>query len=70
MPRRGDTGANEDAPVPLTGIEVSSPDREQVLEALRLNRRILYEPQPDAEVDEAAVRRTIYRLLDQLADLS
>ena len=47
-----------------------SPDREQVLDALRLNRTILHEPQPDAEVDEPAVRRTIDRLLDQRADLS
>ena len=65
---RDETGADEEAPVTLTGIEVSGGDREQVLEALRLNRQILHEPQPEAEVDEAAVRRTIDRLLDRLPD--
>lgn len=52
--------------VTLTGIEVSGGDREQILEALRLNRQMLHTPQPDAEVDEAAVRATIDDLLDQL----
>ena len=52
MPRPDDTGADADAPVTLTGVEVSSPNREQVLDALRLNRTILHEPQPDAEVDD------------------
>jgi len=70
MPRRDDAGADEDAPVPLTGVEVFSRDREQLLEVLRLNRKILHEPQPDAEVDVSAVRRAIDRLLDQLTDLS
>ncbi|MFB6246983.1 MAG: hypothetical protein ABEL97_00255 [Salinibacter sp.] len=65
-----ETGADEEAPVTLTGIEVSGGNREQVLEALRLNRQILHEPQPDAEVDEAAVRRTIDALLEQLRDAS
>ena len=61
-----ETGADDEAPVTLTGIEVSGGDREQLLEALRLNRQILHEPQPEAEVDEAAVRQTIDRLLEQL----
>lgn len=51
---------------PLTGIEVSSGDREQILEALRLNRQVLHDPQPEVEVDEDAVRSTIDELLDQL----
>jgi hypothetical protein len=55
-----------DAEVELTGIEVSGGNREQVLQALRLNRQILHTPQPDAQVDEAAVRATIDTLLDQL----
>jgi len=70
MPRRDDPGADDDSPVTLTGISVSSAGREQVLVALRLNCKMLHEPQPDAEVDEAAVRRTIDRLLNQLADRS
>jgi hypothetical protein len=65
---RNETGADEEAPVTLTGIEVAGDDREQLMEALRLNRQMLHEPQPAAEVDEAAVRRTIDRLLDRLAD--
>lgn len=67
---RSETGPDEKAPVILTGIEVSSSDREQVLKALRLNRQILHEPQPGAEVDEAAVRRTIDAMLEQLQDAS
>jgi hypothetical protein len=67
---RDESEADSDAPVTLTGIEVSGGDREQVLEALRLNRQMLHEPQPDAEVDEAAVRRTIDALLDRLRDAS
>jgi hypothetical protein len=63
---RDETGADEEAPVTLTGIEVTGDDRDQLLEALRLNRQMLHEPQPEAEVDEAAVRRTIDRLLDRL----
>lgn len=58
------------AKVTLTGIEVSGGDREQILEALRLNRQILHDPQPDADVDEAAVRSTIDDLLDQLNNVS
>lgn len=65
-----DTENDDDTSLTLTGIEVTSADREQILEALKLNRQILYEPQPDAEVDEAAVRRTIDALLDQLNDAS
>ncbi len=61
-----DANTNDDSPVTLTGIEVSSGDREHILEALSLNRQLLHEPQPDAEVDEAAVRDTIDALLDQL----
>jgi hypothetical protein len=60
-----DPDAN-DAPVTLTGIDVSGGDREQILQALRLNRQMLHAPQPDAQVDEAAVRATIDDLLDQL----
>jgi hypothetical protein len=52
--------------VTLTGIEVSGGDREQILEALRLNRQMLHAPQPHATVDEAAMRNTINDLLDQL----
>jgi hypothetical protein len=62
-----DAETDEHTPeVTLTGIEVSGGDREQILQALRLNRQILYSPQPDAHVDEAAVRATIDDLLDQL----
>lgn len=61
-------GNSSDAPVTLTGIDVSGGDREQILEALQLNRKMLHEPQPGAEVDEGAVRRTIDTLLDQLND--
>lgn len=61
-----DTEESEDAEITLTGIEVSGGDREQILEALRLNRQILHDPQPDADVDEEAVRDTIDDLLDQL----
>ena len=60
--------ANPD--VTLTGIEVSSNDREQLLQALKLNRQMLHTPQPDAEVNEAAVRQTIDDLLDQLNEIS
>lgn len=65
-----ETEKDEDASLTLTGIEVTGGDREQILEALKLNRQMLHEPQPDAEVDEAAVRRTIDALLDQLNDAS
>lgn len=65
-----DTDTDDDAPVTLTGIDVTGTDREQLLEALRLNRHLLHEPQPDAEVDEAAVRHTIDDLLDRLSDAS
>jgi hypothetical protein len=41
---RDESEADSDAPVTLTGIEVSGGDREQVLEALRLNRKLLHEP--------------------------
>jgi hypothetical protein len=62
-----DTDADDDPDaVTLTGIDVSGGDREQILEALRLNRQLLHDPQPDAEVDETAVRQTIDDLLDQL----
>jgi hypothetical protein len=57
---------NENADVTLTGIEVSEGDREQILEALRLNREMLHDSHPDAEVDKEAVRATIDDLLDQL----
>jgi hypothetical protein len=63
-PDEADT--NHGPEVTLTGIEVSGGDREQILEALRLNRQMLYQPQPDADVDEAAIRATINTLLDQL----
>ncbi|PQJ33719.1 hypothetical protein BSZ35_03080 [Salinibacter sp. 10B] len=68
LPLDGDHASTdeEDAPVTLTGIDVSGGDREQILEALTLNRQLLHEPQPDAEVDEQAVRQTIDDLLDQL----
>jgi hypothetical protein len=49
-----ETGADDEAPVTLTGIEVSGGDREQLLEA---------------EVDGATVRQTIDRLLEQLHDV-
>lgn len=65
-----DTNTDADPPVTLTGIEVTGGDRDQILEALRLNRQLLHEPQPDAEVDEAAVRQTINDLLDRLPDAS
>ena len=65
-----DTEADEDNEVTLTGVEVSGGDREQILQALRLNRQILHTPQPDAEVDEAAVRATIDDLLDRLSEAS
>jgi hypothetical protein len=52
--------------VTLTGIEVSGGNREQILEALRLNREMLHDSHPDAEVDKEAVRATINDLLDQL----
>jgi len=52
--------------VTLTGIKGSGAEREQLLEALRLNRQLLHAPQPDVEVDENAVRATIDHLLDQL----
>jgi hypothetical protein len=61
-----DADIDDESPVTLTGIEVSNGDREQILEALSLNRQLLHEPQPDAEVDETAVRQTIDDLLDQL----
>lgn len=63
-----ETDAEDDAraQVPLTGIDVSGNDREQILEALRLNRKLLHEPQPGADVDERAVRATIDALLDKL----
>jgi len=57
---------NENADVTLTGIEVSGGNREQILEALRLNREMLHDSHPDAEVDKEAVRATIDDLLDQL----
>ncbi len=65
-----ETENDEDTSFTLTGIEVTSGDREQILEALKLNRQMLYEPQPDAEVDEGLVRRAIDALLDQLNDAS
>jgi hypothetical protein len=61
-----DADNDEKDAVTLTGIEVSDADREQILQALRLNREMLHESHPDAEVDEAAVRATIDDLLDQL----
>jgi hypothetical protein len=70
LPLNDDTDTTDDAPVTLTGIEVSGGNREQILEALRLNRTLLHEPQPDAEVDETAVRTTIDKLLDRLSDTS
>ena len=70
LPLNDDTDTNDAAPVTLTGIDVSGADREQILEALRLNRKLLHEPQPDAEVDEAAVRATIDDLLDRLSETS
>lgn len=70
LPFDDHTDTNEEAPVTLTGIEVSGTNRDQILEALRLNRKILHEPQPDAEVDEAAVRATIDELLDRLSETS
>jgi hypothetical protein len=70
LPLDDDTNTNDEAPVTLTGIDVSGTDREQILEALRLNRKLLHEPQPDAEVDEAAVRATIDDLLDRLPTAS
>ncbi len=60
---------DEDADVTLTGIEVSGGDREQILEALRLNREMLHDSHPDAEVDKQAVRDTIDDLLDQLNEV-
>lgn len=57
-----------DSVVTLTGIDVTGGDREQILEALTLNRRMLHEPQPNAEVNESAVRQTIDNLLDRLND--
>ncbi len=65
-----DTDTDDETPVTLTGIEVTGTDREQILEALRLNRKLLHEPQPNAEVDEAAVRATIDTLLDRLPNAS
>lgn len=56
----------DDADATLTGIEVSDGSREEILRALRLNREMLHEAHPDANVDEAAVRATIDDLLDQL----
>lgn len=56
----------ENTEVTLTGIDIFGGDREQILQALKLNRKMLHDPQPDAEVDEAAVRTTIDDLLDQL----
>lgn len=70
LPFDDDTDTDDEPPVTLTGIEVSGTEREQILEALRLNRKILHEPQPDAEVDEAAVQATIDDLLDRLSEAS
>ena len=72
LPPDPDEKSGDDSPpeVTLTGIEVSGGDREQILEALRLNRQILHAPQPDADVDEDAVRATIDDLLDQLNSMS
>lgn len=64
-PDRDDDG---DSMVTLTGIDVTGGDREQILEALKLNRQMLHEPQPGAEVNESAVRQTIDELLDRLND--
>lgn len=61
-----ETDGNENDLVTLTGIDVSGGDREQILEALNLNRKMLHESQPGADVDESAVRQTIDALLDQL----
>lgn len=63
-----ETDDDGDAEVPLTGIEVSGSDREQILQALRLNRKLLHEPQPGVDVDEGAVRATIDALLDKLSE--
>lgn len=65
-PDETDAEDDADAPVTLRGIDVSGNDREQILQALRLNRKLLHDPQPDAEVDEEAVRATIDTLLDKL----
>jgi hypothetical protein len=70
LPFDDDTDTDDEPPVTLTGIEVSGTDREHIVEALRLNRKILHEPQPDADVDEAAVRATIDDLLDRLSEAS
>ena len=59
-------GNDADHAVTLTGIDVSGKNREQILRALRLNRQLLHAPQPDAEIDEAAVREKIDDLLDRL----
>lgn len=64
------TNTNDEMPITLTGVEVTGNDRNQILEALRLNRQLLHEPQPDATVDEAAVRQTINDLLDRLREAS
>lgn len=67
------SGPESDEPEPpvlLTGVSVSTSDREQILDALRLNRKMLHGPQPDAEVDEESVREAIDTLLDQLNRLS
>jgi len=64
-PDEEETDANEHDAT-LTGIEVSDGDREDILQALRLNREMLHDSHPDANVDEAAVRATIDDLLDQL----
>lgn len=61
---------SSDAPVTLTGIDIPGGRRKHLLEALRLNRKMLHDPQPGATVDEAAVRQTIDRLLDRLDDVS
>lgn len=71
LPLNADEPAtDDDDAVVLTGIEVAGNDRQQLLEALRLNRALLHENQPDAEVDTDAIRQTINDLLDRLAETS
>lgn len=52
--------------VRVAPVDVAGDDREQLLQALELNRQLLYEHQPATEVDETAVRAKINDLLDRL----
>jgi len=67
IPFESDESSVDDSdPVDVSPVDVAGNNRDQILEALELNRQLLHDPQPGAEVDEAALRAKIDDLLDRL----